>query len=394
MASEGLELPQEVDYDVEEKQGEKEASKFQAKLTEFGVSIPKSSAMNIMLRRLQLKFRAHSERDAHWHGQKLEDARIDRYVNKFKTHRDYVHSASHQVFGLTVTEGRVKKAPFEYFHLINDDELEEATNNLVRAYTSDNKAGTWNAHRHAEVGKYLGILQSLRKTELTRLEGFQKPEFNDLHMTNAFMGIPLYQTLQSSSGKGKKGQGRGPYEYGYNNRRASRDADPDYVTKAARNAGLTSTQMSTIMIQTGHKIAAHDEREGYDSHLHGLEEKMFTKGNYTQLKFGEHFAHEMNINNEHLLNVLGKIGLEHQRFSTRPEVEVVPEKEAEAEAAEDILAVPRMVPVVAPADDGALLIAPDRKKGPRAQRFLAQELRASLDEQVDQYHETLDPRGV
>ena len=29
MASEGLELPQEVDYDVEEKQGEKEASKFQ-----------------------------------------------------------------------------------------------------------------------------------------------------------------------------------------------------------------------------------------------------------------------------------------------------------------------------------------------------------------------------
>jgi len=48
MASEGLE--QEVDYDVEEKQGEKEASKFQAKLTEFGVSIPKSSAMNIMLK--------------------------------------------------------------------------------------------------------------------------------------------------------------------------------------------------------------------------------------------------------------------------------------------------------------------------------------------------------
>ena len=77
MASEGLDLPQEVDYDVEEKQGEKEASKFQAKLTEFGVSIPKSSAMNIMLRRLQLKFRAHSERDADWHGQKLEDARID-----------------------------------------------------------------------------------------------------------------------------------------------------------------------------------------------------------------------------------------------------------------------------------------------------------------------------
>ena len=155
MASEGLDLPQEVDYDVEEKQGEKEASKFQAKLTEFGVSIPKSSAMNIMLRRLQLKFRAHSERDADWHGQKLEDARIDRSVNKFKTHRDYVHSASHQVFGLTVTEGRVKKPPFEYFHLINDDELEEATNNLVRAYEADNKEGTWNAHRHAEVGKYL-----------------------------------------------------------------------------------------------------------------------------------------------------------------------------------------------------------------------------------------------
>ena len=140
-----------------------------------------------MLSRLETRFAPQHQGSVNWHGQTYENTRIDGYVEKFLTQKKHGASRAHRHFGRTTTESSGKvNPPFEYFHLAGDDELELATESLVKSYMQEKTAKTWDTHRAHIVAKYVRKLRELKQGEQDRLEAFQKPEFDDLHLTNAF----------------------------------------------------------------------------------------------------------------------------------------------------------------------------------------------------------------
>ncbi len=135
---------------------------------------------------------------------------------------------------------------------------------------------------------------------------------------NAFKGIPLYQIFQQEGATGG-----GPYRFARDVSRYYSDEEshlyfPDpvgeaYIKKHAGNAGLTSSEMSSIIVESGHKSAI--QRTGdyryMGREVHGLEKGMFGD-KYKQKDFAGHFMGELK-SNTHLQNVLMKISMERAR---------------------------------------------------------------------------------
>ena len=181
--------------------------------------------------------------------------------------------------------------PFEYFHLANDAELEEATNNMVVSYEryhppkSSRKISpsaktelldTWNEGKRRTVLKtYRDKIEALRMGEQNRMAAFTDGDaYDDLRVSKAYQSIPLYDTLQQR-GSSDKG---GPYgfakavsdDYGRPGHRgqARFDAEGTYIKNLVGKAGLTKDEMSKIMVHTGRRSQSGAE--------HGLEFEMFT----------------------------------------------------------------------------------------------------------------------
>ena len=197
------EAPTEADIKSEE---------FRAALQEEEVKIPRTSGMAMMLQRIIATFRPRFEGDAtkhRWDNQAAEDERIDDAIKKFVKHKSIATGSAHRRWKedhyRELKGHRVFVPRFQYFNLIDDDALEEATNDLVEDYREYHKAGVsagerrkWEFERKQDVDKYLTELREL-SAEKERLQAFQQSDFDDLHMTNAFKNIPLYRVLQQTN---------------------------------------------------------------------------------------------------------------------------------------------------------------------------------------------------
>ena len=192
-------------------EAERKAEQFHTELREEEVAIPTTSGMAMMLQRIINTFRPRTDYSKDWVDQQGEDERIDTAINKFAKHKGVATGAAHrrwkEDYYRELKGERVFVPRFQYFNLVGDDALEEATNELVEDFRKFHSAGTgkarrvknWEFERQKAVDTYLATLRELRSAERERLEAFQKSDFDDLHLTNAFNDIPLYQVLQQTN---------------------------------------------------------------------------------------------------------------------------------------------------------------------------------------------------
>ena len=101
-----------------------------------------------------------------------------------------------------------------------NDQLEVATNNMVLGYEKYHPStpnprlqAQWETQRGQDVGRYREVLKQMLEAENQRLEAFSGEHYDDLHLTNAFARLPLYQVFQRASANVRGGAGDGPYRF-------------------------------------------------------------------------------------------------------------------------------------------------------------------------------------
>ena len=224
------------------------------------IGFPKESAMQKLLHRLRSRFRKPSEPDfedyeesehpyhAYAKAEKEYESELVHHPDNIdKTIRHFIHQQY-------IFHSKVKgaKGPFPgFFRVVEDDEVEQATEQLVQKYKryhphADAKgqgggsSPEWNqGARKKSVRAFLHTLKGLGRSERERLEAFQTQDVTDLNLNKAYAQSPLYRLMQKSGTKG------GPYGFAvamsqYRKPGASRD-----IFRSAKQL-VKSSPVSTV----------------------------------------------------------------------------------------------------------------------------------------------------